>query len=70
VELRRRNQQDAGRRYIHWQTNLSQNFVTENRKFIGYHLQFRRRRCGEGSRWHNFVAFVYGLSAECATVAN
>jgi hypothetical protein len=68
MELRRGNQQVAGRRYI--QTNLSQNFVTENRKLVGYHLQVRRRRCGEGSRWHDFVAFVYGLSAECATVAD
>jgi hypothetical protein len=53
----------------HIRTNLSQNFVTNTRKFVRYHLQVRRWRCGEGSRWDNFVAFVHGLSTERATVA-
>jgi hypothetical protein len=67
MELRRGSQQDSGRHNV--RTDLSQNFVTDSRKFVGYHLQVRRWSCGEGSGWHNFVAFVYGLGAERATVA-
>jgi hypothetical protein len=50
-------------------TNLSQDFITNTRKFVRYHLQVGRWRYGEGSRWDNFVAFVHGLSTERATVA-